>query len=733
MDRALDILKQYYGYSSFRDGQEEIIREILNGNDVLTIMPTGGGKSICYQVPALILDGITLVISPLISLMKDQVDNINNLGINSAYINSSLSNVEINNILDEAARNEIKILYVAPERLESQAFLELISSINISMVAIDEAHCVSQWGHDFRSSYRRISRVISILRNRPIVTAFTATATSEVREDIIKLLELNNPKVFISGFDRKNLKITIEKGVNKKNYILDYINNNRNESGIIYASTRKEVDSLYELLTSKGLQVEKYHAGLSDEYRKEAQESFIYDKCNIIIATNAFGMGIDKSNVRYVIHYNMPKNIEGYYQEIGRAGRDGEESECIMLFSPGDVQTQKYIIETATENSMRKENELSKLQTMINLVYTQDCYRKFILNYFGEAYDDKCNNCSNCEAPGELVDKSVDAQKVISCVYRMNQRFGIGMVVDVLRGSKNKKVYELRFDELSTYGIVKNYTKDTLTEFINMLISHGFLNYKGEYPVLTLNQLSMEIVKGERKVFVKEQVVKKIKIEENELFTILKELRMDISREEKIPPYMIFGDATLKELSNRMPITEEQFLDISGVGNSKLNKYGEKFMSKIKEYIEEKNIEVTWSFNKVKNNNNISFDDVLDKEENKKKKEKNKNGEEKVKSHYITVDYIKAGKSIKEVVKERELALVTVMGHIQQYISEGNEVDFKIPFDEFFNDEEEEIVLKAIDEVGYNKLKSIKEVVPQEISYDAIRAIVLKKVINELA
>lgn len=733
MDRALDILKQYYGYSSFRDGQEEIIREILNGNDVLTIMPTGGGKSICYQVPALILDGITLVISPLISLMKDQVDNINNLGINAAYINSSLSNVEINNILDEAARNEIKILYVAPERLESQAFLELISSINISMVAIDEAHCVSQWGHDFRSSYRRISRVISILRNRPIVTAFTATATSEVREDIIKLLELNNPKVFISGFDRKNLKITIEKGVNKKNYILDYINNNRNESGIIYASTRKEVDSLYELLTSKGLQVEKYHAGLSDEYRKQAQESFIYDKCNIIIATNAFGMGIDKSNVRYVIHYNMPKNIEGYYQEIGRAGRDGEESECIMLFSPGDVQTQKYIIETATENSMRKENELSKLQTMINLVYTQDCYRKFILNYFGEAYDDKCNNCSNCEAPGELVDKSVDAQKVISCVYRMNQRFGIGMVVDVLRGSKNKKVYELRFDELSTYGIVKNYTKDTLTEFINMLISHGFLNYKGEYPVLKLNQLSMEIVKGERKVFVKEQVVKKIKIEENELFTILKELRMDISREEKIPSYMIFGDATLKELSNRMPITKEQFLDISGVGNSKLNKYGEKFMSKIKEYIEEKNIEVTWSFNKVKNNNNISFDDVLDKEENKKKKEKNKNGEEKVKSHYITVDYIKAGKSIKEVVKERELALVTVMGHIQQYISEGNEVDFKIPFDEFFNDEEEEIVLKAIDEVGYNKLKFIKEVVPQEISYDAIRAIVLKKVINELA
>lgn len=588
-----EVLEKYYGYREFRKGQEEVIDSILQGKDVLAIMPTGGGKSICYQVPALILNGLTIVISPLISLMKDQVDTIKEIGIEAAYINSSLSSREFNEIIEGIKEDRYKIIYIAPERLESYEFFAVIAEKDISQIAIDEAHCVSQWGHDFRSSYRRIGSFIDRLYKRPIITAFTATASEEVRQDIVNLLKLNNPKVFITGFDRENLSIDIIKGGNKKDYILKYIEKNKNQCGIIYASTRKEVDNLYEMLQSKGYSVGRYHAGLGDEERRNNQDDFIYDRVNLIIATNAFGMGIDKPNIRYVIHYSIPKNIEGYYQEIGRAGRDGEKSQCILLFSPSDIHTQKYLIDVGTENEERKVIQYKKLQQMIDLIYSNDCYRKGILNYFGEEYNKECGNCSNCLSEGEIVDKTIDAQKVLSCIYRMKRGFGTKMIVDVLRGSKNKRVLDLGFDKLSTYGIMKNYTGEKLKDFINTLVSHGFIDLiEGDYPVVRLNDKSMSVLKGKEEVRFKEYVVDKKIIEDNELVMILKELRLEIAREEGVPPYIIFGDITLKEMSSVYPRTKEEFLAISGIGEKKYNKYGERFAEVIRRYVEDNNINI---------------------------------------------------------------------------------------------------------------------------------------------
>ena len=595
--KPLDVLHKYYGYTSFRKGQENIITSIINKEDVLAIMPTGGGKSICYQVPALCLDGITIVISPLISLMKDQVDALKTMGVKARLINSSLSNSEYNEVLEEIENDECKIIYIAPERLDSMEFVNIIRGKNISQVAIDEAHCVSQWGHDFRVSYKKIPYFINRLDKRPIVTAFTATASNEVREDIINILNLHNPAVYITGFDRENLSINIVKSSSKNKYTLDYVENHKNESGIIYASTRKEVETIYEGLLKRNYSVAKYHAGLSNEARKEYQENFINDDIKIMVATNAFGMGIDKPNIRWVLHYNMPQSIENYYQEIGRAGRDGEDSECVLLFSPGDVHTQKYLVEVGIENPDRKRVQYKKLQQMVDLVYSNTCYRKSILNYFGEPFLEDCNNCSNCLNEGEVVDKTLDAQKVISCIARMKRSFGATMIIDVLRGSKNKKVLDLGFDTLTTYGIMKNYSNEDLKTFINTLVSHGFLDVvenigpRGSFPTIKLNEQSLKVIRQEIKVEFKEDKVTKSRYVENELYEMLVSLRSEIAKEEGIAPYMVFGDATLKNMASVYATNKEEMLNISGVGQIKYEKYGKRFEDIIEKYIEEKNID----------------------------------------------------------------------------------------------------------------------------------------------
>lgn len=586
LNKARQILQKFYGYEDFRPGQKKVVESLLNRNDTVAIMPTGAGKSICFQIPALLFEGVTLVISPLISLMKDQVDSLRQLGIAAVYINSSVSKAQLYKDLQDISAGFYKIIYIAPERVTSEYLPDGFKNLNISMVAVDEAHCLSQWGHDFRPSYRNILNFTNSLRIKPIISAFTATATPEVKTDIINLLGLKQPNVFVTGFDRPNLYFSVLRGEVKDKFVIDYVKKHQDEAGIIYVGTRKDVDALQVLLEIKGIKAGRYHAGMTDEERNQMQEDFLYDNLSVMVATNAFGMGIDKPNVRYVIHYNMPKNMEAYYQEAGRAGRDGISGNCILLYSPQDTQLQKFLISKSTESEIRQQLEYKRLQSMVDYCHTPQCLRAFILHYFGEFdVEEHCDNCSNCKLEGELIDITIDAQKVLSCVYRMHERFGVKMIAEVLKGSKSAKVRQFNFERLSTYGLMKERKLKDISDLILRLSAMQYLDItESQYPVVTLNELSWQVLRGQKKVWQKMVIVKKVKAK-GELFEALRSLRKELATKEKLPPYMIFSDATLTQMATDKPTDLELMKNIRGVGEFKLQKYGEEFLTVIKSYI----------------------------------------------------------------------------------------------------------------------------------------------------
>ena len=602
---SIETLKYYFGYDSFRDGQENIINAILSGRDILAIMPTGAGKSICYQVPALMLPGITIVISPLISLMQDQVKSLNEAGIHAAYINSSLSENQISKALSLAAQGHYKIIYVAPERLESSEFIWFAMNVEISMVTVDESHCISQWGQDFRPSYLKIVSFIEQLKKRPIVSAFTATATEEVKDDILCTLGLNNPVTVITGFDRANLYYRVEHIKRKNDFITDYVKQHKNESGIIYCATRKNVDVVYELLFKNGVSVARYHAGMSNADRKNSQDDFIYDRAPVIVATNAFGMGIDKSNVRYVIHYNMPQSMENYYQEAGRAGRDGEPSQCILLFSAQDIMINRLLLENKDfseisdeDAELVRERDAHRLRVMEMYCRGTGCLRNYILNYFGETTDTQCDNCGNCHRDYKEQDMTAQAKWVINCVAETRGRYGLNIVLGTLMGANRARIRELGTNNYKSYGALKEYTEDEIRDLIMLLIDEGYLiQTEGRYSVIKIGNGIERLRDDSNRIVVrrydekeperkKQTGAKRKKTDEltsegYDLFEKLRALRLEIAREESMPPYIIFSDKTLIDMCVKKPTNKEEMLNVSGVGEHKFAKYGERFIEAI--------------------------------------------------------------------------------------------------------------------------------------------------------
>lgn len=697
-DQALTLLKTHFGYSAFRNGQEQVIRSVLTGRNTICVMPTGGGKSICYQIPALVLSGTTIVISPLISLMKDQVDALIQVGIPATFINSSLSFSEANRRINQAKEGKYKLLYIAPERLESYDFIEDLLQMKIPLVAVDEAHCISQWGHDFRPSYRHIQQMVNSLPQKPAVLALTATATPRVREDICYSLQIDQANSIITGFERENLSFSVIKGQDRLKYLLSYLKKNQQEAGIIYAATRKNVDQLYEKLRKEQINVARYHAGMGDAERAREQERFLEDKASVMVATSAFGMGIDKSNIRYVVHFQMPKNMESYYQEAGRAGRDGLASECVLLYSPQDVQVQRFLIDQSSDRS-RMTQELEKLQQMADYCHTENCLQEFILKYFGETETESCGRCGNCLDSRTKIDVTKEAQMVLSCVIRMGQRFGKNLTAQVLTGSKNKKVTELGFDHLSTYGIMNNQSTKEVGEFIEFLISQELIAIEqGQFPTIFVSPKGKDVLLGKQQVYRREAVQVKQVSKNDPLFEELREVRKRIAEAEHVPPFVIFSDAALKDMCAKQPKTSEEFLQVSGVGENKLKKYGLEFLQTIRDFLEEHpdyQSEVTPSANIPKKTTKKAVRD----------------------SHIETYNLYQENLSLKEIAERRDLSLQTIEEHMIQCAQQGMNINIR----ECIPDEYLPLLEQAVAEVGRSRLKPIKELLPEEVSYFMIK------------